>query len=59
MAQNNRRHTLSASNLKHETEIIQEPMVTDGFSFRLNIAIGGVPYNVNLDTGSSDFMFKG
>jgi hypothetical protein len=30
-----------------------------GFYFTLHLTIGGIPYNLNVDTGSSDLFIKG
>ena len=30
-----------------------------GFFFSLNLTVGGLPYSLNIDTGSSDLFIKG
>ena len=45
--------------VKHDMAALESDLKTDGFSFRMPMQIDGISYNLNLDTGSSDFMIKG
>lgn len=51
---------LKTGHLSHESTSAEDYPLNDmGYFFSLNLTIGGLPYRLNIDTGSSDIFIKG
>lgn len=49
-----------ASNLRHDQTSAEHYGLNDmGYFFTINLTIAGIPYRLNIDTGSSDIFIKG
>lgn len=49
-----------ASNLRHDQATTEHYGLNDmGYFFTLNLTVAGIPYRLNIDTGSSDIFIKG
>jgi hypothetical protein len=45
--------------LRHDATTEEYSLNDMGFYFSLNLTIGGLPYQLSIDTGSSDLFIKG
>ncbi len=47
-------------NLRHDGAVFENYHLNEmGYFFSLDLIIGGLPYSLNIDTGSSDIFIKG